>query len=28
MRQSTFRLAIGMLINGLGFGIFVTHWLT
>jgi len=25
--MTTFRLALGMLINGLGFGILVTHWL-
>jgi len=23
----TVRLAIGMLINGLGFGILITHWI-
>jgi len=26
--MTTLRLALGMLINGLGFGIFITHWLT
>jgi len=25
--MKTVRLAIGMLINGLGFGILVTHWI-
>jgi len=25
--MKTVRLAIGMLINGLGFGILITHWL-
>jgi len=25
--MKTVRLAIGMLINGLGFGILITHWI-